>query len=52
MLKYIFGFFLLIGLAVVGWLYTLYNEIKDDVNKVVNYSPKQSTQFFDKNGAK
>ena len=50
MLKYIFGFFLLIGLAVAGWLYTLYDEIKDDVYKVVNYSPKQSTQFFDKNG--
>jgi penicillin-binding protein 1A len=50
MIKYIFGFFLLIGLAVLGWLYTLYDEIKDDVYKVVNYSPKQSTQFFDKNG--
>jgi penicillin-binding protein 1A len=50
MLKYIFGFFLLIGLAVLGWLYTLYDEIKDDVYKVVNYKPKQSTQFFDKNG--
>jgi len=50
MFKYIFGFFLLIGLAILGWLYTVYDEIKDDVYKVVNYSPKQSTQFFDKNG--
>lgn len=50
MLKYIFGFFLLIGLAILGWLYTLYEDIKHDVDKVVNYAPKQSTQFFDKNG--
>ncbi len=50
MLKYIFGFFLLVGLAILGWLYVLYDEIKDDVYKVVNYSPKQRTQFFDKNG--
>ncbi|MAD41720.1 MAG: penicillin-binding protein [Arcobacter sp.] len=50
MIKYIFGFFLLISLAVLGWLYTLYDEIKHDIDKVINYSPKQSTQFFDKNG--
>jgi penicillin-binding protein 1A len=50
MIKYIFGFFLLIGLAFAGWLYNLYDEIKHDVDKVINYSPKQSTQFFDKNG--
>jgi penicillin-binding protein 1A len=39
-----------VGLAFTGWLYKLYDEIKDDVYKVVNYSPEQSTQFFDKNG--
>jgi len=50
MIKYIFFFFLLIGLAFVGWLYILYDEIKHDIDKVVNYAPKQSTQFFDKNG--
>ncbi|WP_121627973.1 transglycosylase domain-containing protein [Poseidonibacter antarcticus] len=50
MIKYIFGFILLVTLAVLGWLYTLYDEIKHDIDKVVNYSPKQSTQFFDKNG--
>ena len=50
MIKYIFGFFLLIGLTVLGWIYNLYEEIKHDIDKVVNYSPKQSTQFFDKNG--
>lgn len=50
MLKYIFGFLVLIGIGVLGWLYTLYDEIKGDVEKVVNYNPKQSTHFFDKNG--
>lgn len=50
MLKYIFGFFLLIALGAAGWLYNLYNEIKHNVDKVVNYNPKLSTQFYDKNG--
>ena len=50
MIKYIFVFFLIVGLAFTGWLYKLYDEIKDDVYKVVNYSPEQTTQFFDKNG--
>jgi len=50
MLKYIFGFLILIGLGALGWLYNLYEEIKHDVDKVINYSPKQSTQFYDKNG--
>ena len=50
MIKYIFGLFIILGLAVAGWLYNLYDEIKHDVDSVVNYSPKQSTQFLDKNG--
>lgn len=50
MMKYIFGLFIIIGLVVAGWLYNLYDEIKDDVNTIINYSPKQSTQFFDKDG--
>ncbi|MDN5107167.1 PBP1A family penicillin-binding protein [Aliarcobacter butzleri] len=50
MMKYIFGLAIVLGLAVAGFLYDLYDQIKDDVNKVVNYSPKQSTQFFDKEG--
>ncbi|MFW2586392.1 transglycosylase domain-containing protein [Aliarcobacter butzleri] len=50
MMKYIFGLALVLGLAVAGFLYDLYDQIKDDVDKVVNYSPKQSTQFFDKEG--
>ncbi|NCB13037.1 MAG: penicillin-binding protein, partial [Erysipelotrichia bacterium] len=50
MMKYIFGLFIILGLVAAGWLYNLYDEIKDDVNTVINYSPKQSTQFFDKDG--
>ncbi|MDD2896988.1 MAG: PBP1A family penicillin-binding protein [Aliarcobacter sp.] len=50
MIKYIFGLFVILGLSAAGWLYNLYDEIKHDVDIVVNYSPKQSTQFFDKNG--
>ena len=50
MIKYIFGLFIILGLVLAGWLYNLYDEIKHDVDIVVNYSPKQSTQFFDKNG--
>ena len=50
MMKYIFGLFIILGLIVAGWLYNLYDEIKHDIDAVVNYTPKQSTQFFDKDG--
>jgi penicillin-binding protein 1A len=50
MIKYIFGFFVILGLVAAGWLYNLYDEIKHDVDTVVNYAPKQSTQFYDKDG--
>jgi penicillin-binding protein 1A len=50
MIKYISGLVVILGLVFAGWLYNLYDEIKHDVDIVVNYSPKQSTQFFDKNG--
>jgi penicillin-binding protein 1A len=49
-MKYIFGLLIILGLAVAGWLYNLYDEIKHDIDVVVNYTPKQSTQFFDRNG--
>lgn len=50
MIKYIIGLAVIIGLAIAGWLYTLYDEIKHDIDVVINYTPKQSTQFFDKDG--
>ena len=49
-MKYIFGIFIILGLLIFGWLYNLYDEIKHDIDIVVNYTPKQSTQFFDKDG--
>ena len=50
MIKYIIGLAMIVGLAIAGWLYTLYDEIKQDIDVVINYTPKQSTQFFDKDG--
>lgn len=49
-MKYILGFFTLIGIAVLTWLLYLYNEIRFDIDKVINYKPPLTTQFFDKNG--
>ena len=40
----------IVGAITFVYLYDLYQEIKDDIDSVVNYNPKQSTQFFDKNG--
>ena len=50
MMKYIFGILIILGLVIFGWLYNLYDEIKHDIDIVINYTPKQSTQFFDKDG--
>ncbi len=50
MMKYIFIFFLLITLGIVAWLLQLYLEIRHDVDKIVNYNPTKTTQFYDKNG--
>ncbi len=50
MMKYIFTFLLLIAVGVAGWLLNLYSDIRHDVNKVVDYNPSKTTQFFDKNG--
>src|SRR5574344_1825752 len=54
MLKFLTKAIIFLGVIVVAitfvYLYDLYQEIKDDIDSVVNYNPKQSTQFFDKNG--
>jgi len=39
-----------LGLALFVWLIFLYSQIRFDVDTVVNYKPKLTTQFFDKNG--
>lgn len=50
MLKYIFGFFAVVTIGVMGWLLYLYSNIRFELDKVVDYNPKLTTQFFDKDG--
>lgn len=49
-MKYILGIFALIGVAVLTFLLYLYSEIRFDTNKIVDYKPNLTTQFYDKNG--
>ena len=50
MLKYLIGIVTLISIAVLSWVIYLYLNIRFDIDKVVNYKPPLTTQFFDKNG--
>ncbi len=50
MIKYILGIITIIGLAVASWLVYLYLNLRFDIDKIVNYKPPLTTQFFDKNG--
>lgn len=50
LIKFLFFIGLVVGIVAAVFLYDLYEDIKDDIDKVVNYSPKQSSQFLDKNG--
>ncbi|RXJ80287.1 penicillin-binding protein 1A [Arcobacter sp. F2176] len=50
MIKYILGIITIIGLSVVSWLVYLYLNLRFDIDKIVNYKPPLTTQFFDKNG--
>jgi len=49
-MKYLFALFTIISLAVFGWLIYIYMNIRFDIDKIINYKPKLTTQFFDKNG--
>ena len=49
-MKYVLGFFTLLGLAIASWLIYLYANIRFDIDKIVNYNPPLTTQFYDKNG--
>jgi len=48
--KIIIIFLILIGISTLGGLLFLYSQIRFDVNKIVDYKPILTTQFFDKNG--
>lgn len=50
MIRYILGFLAFIGVAVLIWLVYLYSSIRFDIDKIVNYKPTLTTQFYDKNG--
>ncbi|MEA1915719.1 MAG: PBP1A family penicillin-binding protein [Campylobacterota bacterium] len=50
MIKYIFGIFTIIGIAMLVWLMELYSQIRFDIDKIIDYNPKQTTQLFDRNG--
>ena len=50
MIRYFLGFILFISIAISGWLIHLYTEIRHDIDKIVNYQPNMTTQFYDKNG--
>ena len=40
---------ILLSLGFVGWLLYLYAQIRFDINEIVDYKPKLTTQFYDKN---
>ncbi|NQY52097.1 MAG: PBP1A family penicillin-binding protein [Campylobacteraceae bacterium] len=49
-MKYIFGLFTVIIGGILTWLFILYGNIRFDINKIIDYNPPLTTQFFDKNG--
>ena len=50
MIKKTFFLFGTIGIAIFVWLIFLYSQIRFDIDKIVHYEPKLTTQFFDRNG--
>lgn len=49
-MKYVLGFFSLVGVAILVWIMFLYAQIRFDLEKIVDYKPNLTTQLFDKNG--
>ena len=48
-LKYLFGIGLALGIMLLIWLMYLYSQVRFDINKIIDYKPKLTTQFYDKN---
>jgi penicillin-binding protein 1A len=48
--KIVFLLGVLTGFGIFGWLLYLYSQIRFDIKQIVDYKPKLTTQFFDKNG--
>lgn len=49
-MRYILGFFVAALLSSVLWLSFFYSELKVDLDHVIDYKPKLSTEFYDVNG--
>ncbi|RXK11767.1 penicillin-binding protein [Halarcobacter mediterraneus] len=50
MIRYFLAFIVIVTVAISAWLLYLYSQIRTDIDTIVNYNPKKTTQFFDKNG--
>lgn len=50
MIKKLFLLMVFSAIAVFIWLIVLYSQIRFEIDKIVDYKPKLTTQFFDKNG--
>ena len=50
MIKKLTFFIAFIFIGIFIWLIYLYSQIRFDVDKIVDYKPKLTTQFFDRNG--
>ncbi|HJE03386.1 MAG TPA: transglycosylase domain-containing protein, partial [Aliarcobacter thereius] len=48
--KIVFALSIIFGIVILVYLYDLYQDIKHNIDKIVNYNPKLSSQFYDKNG--
>ena len=50
MIKKLFLLFLFAIVGALAWLIVLYSQIRFDIQKIVDYKPNLTTQFFDRNG--
>ncbi len=50
MLKYIVSLFIILVVGVGIFLLKIYSDIRFEAYKIINYSPKLTTQIFDRNG--
>jgi penicillin-binding protein 1A len=49
-IRAIFYIFLIISISAITFLIYLYSQIRFDIDTIVDYQPKLTTQFFDRNG--
>jgi len=49
-LRYLLGFIVAVVLSGVLWLSFFYSELRVDLDHVIDYKPKLSTEFYDVNG--